>query len=225
MAIAGKRPPMRDLKKVVSFIENMQTPAVYYQHVHYINFAKFGQLQPVYINMIRDPIERFVSNYHFNRFGDHFANMDRMEDSNPQKEMNINDCILTNHTECNEWSAWYMAKYFCGQDRICSTPSTKGVELAKMHVRDNYLAVGVLEDFNATLKVFENLLPEYFEGATKLGLDIDMIDRNKLDATRWKSPLSPEAYLVLKKRMAHEYDLYNFVLSEFEYIKGKLNIV
>lgn len=33
-------------------------------------FIRFGIEQPVYINIIRDPINRFLSNYFFRRFGD-----------------------------------------------------------------------------------------------------------------------------------------------------------
>ena len=31
---------------------------------------RFGGDQPVYINIIRDPVNRFLSNYFFRRFGD-----------------------------------------------------------------------------------------------------------------------------------------------------------
>lgn len=32
--------------------------------------VRFGGDQPVYINIIRDPVSRFLSNYFFRRFGD-----------------------------------------------------------------------------------------------------------------------------------------------------------
>lgn len=32
--------------------------------------TRFGGDQPVYINIIRDPVNRFLSNYFFRRFGD-----------------------------------------------------------------------------------------------------------------------------------------------------------
>lgn len=36
----------------------------------HISDFRFGLEQPVHINIIRDPINRFVSNYFFRRFGD-----------------------------------------------------------------------------------------------------------------------------------------------------------
>lgn len=49
-------------------------------------FLRFRMEQPVYINIIRDPINRFLSNYFFRRFGDwrgeqnHLVRTPRMKD-------------------------------------------------------------------------------------------------------------------------------------------------
>ena len=34
-------------------------------------FFRFGSVQPIYINLIRDPLARLVSSFYFHRFGDH----------------------------------------------------------------------------------------------------------------------------------------------------------
>lgn len=50
-------------------------------------FLRFRMEQPVYINIIRDPISRFLSNYFFRRFGDwrgeqnHLIRTPRMKDN------------------------------------------------------------------------------------------------------------------------------------------------
>ncbi|KAL0967768.1 hypothetical protein UPYG_G00256610 [Umbra pygmaea] len=56
-----------DLMKNIS---NVPQPFLYTRHVHFLNFTRFRIEQPVYINIIRDPINRFLSNYFFRRFGD-----------------------------------------------------------------------------------------------------------------------------------------------------------
>lgn len=38
--------------------------------LHVCVHLRFGGDQPVYINIIRDPVNRFLSNYFFRRFGD-----------------------------------------------------------------------------------------------------------------------------------------------------------
>lgn len=219
------RPKMLDLSKEVKLISNLQTPALYSRHIHYINFAKFGELQPVYINMIRDPIERFSSQYHFKRYGDFISKKQRGGKTltEGQRNMNINDCILRNHSDCMGLKLWYIIPYFCGQDPICRLPSVEGLRRAKMHVLDNYLAVGVLEDFNGTLKVFEKLLPDYFTGASSIWSGIVGSESSKT-STRGKQTLSREAYEVLKERLAYEYDFYNFVYNIYKNLKVQLNI-
>ncbi|KAG8583015.1 hypothetical protein GDO81_008254 [Engystomops pustulosus] len=57
----------------VELIKNISTseqPYLFTRHVHFLNFSRFGAEQPVYINIIRDPVNRFLSNYFFRRFGD-----------------------------------------------------------------------------------------------------------------------------------------------------------
>ena len=43
------------------------------KHQYWFNFTRFGQEQPTYINVVRDPVTRFASMYYFQRYG--FANM------------------------------------------------------------------------------------------------------------------------------------------------------
>ena len=93
-----------------------------------------------------------------------------------------------------------------------------------MHVLDNYIAVGILEDFNGTLKVFEKLLPQYFKGATEVWQGI-VSEESQKTSTRGKVSLSREAYEVLKERMAFEYDFYNFVYTIYKNLKVQLNIL
>ena len=34
-------------------------------------FSRFSSVQPIYVNLIRDPLARLVSSYYFRRFGDY----------------------------------------------------------------------------------------------------------------------------------------------------------
>ena len=55
--------------QVVEEVQSLPTPAVYDRHTHFINFESFGRQAPAYINVVRDPVDRKVSQYYFRRLG------------------------------------------------------------------------------------------------------------------------------------------------------------
>ena len=71
------RPKTIDLIKEVKLIDSIPSPMLYSRHIHYVSFSKYGAEKPIYINIVRDPIERFSSNYHFKRFGDQIESRGR----------------------------------------------------------------------------------------------------------------------------------------------------
>lgn len=42
-------------------------PTAYTQHICYVNFTKFNQPTPIYVNMVRDPVERIISWFYYIR--------------------------------------------------------------------------------------------------------------------------------------------------------------
>lgn len=59
--------------------------------------------------------------------------------------------------------------FFCGHDENCLPFNTQGaLELAKRSVEQHYAVVGVLEDLNTTLTVFEKYVPRFFRGASDI---------------------------------------------------------
>jgi len=219
------RLPALDLENEVKLIYSIETPMLYSRHIAYINFAKYGLVPPIYINMIRDPIERFSSQYHFKRNGD-MKNPGLVRSLKPMdkftKELDINECILRNYTECSAEKLWYIVPYFCGQDAMCKRPSSEAVKRAKRHLLDNYLAVGFVEDFEMTLQVFEKLMPLYFKGAPDVWKELS--GSVSETSTYKKKLIRPEARDVLLQRMEFEYDFYRFALAVFKNLKAQLKL-
>lgn len=48
-------------------IVNLEDGTVFASHVNYLNFSRFEQPRPIYINMVRDPVERVISWYYYIR--------------------------------------------------------------------------------------------------------------------------------------------------------------
>ena len=56
-------PKLTDLAKEVELISSIAPPMLYSRHIHYVAFEKFGaaQTKPIFINLIRDPVSRYLS--------------------------------------------------------------------------------------------------------------------------------------------------------------------
>lgn len=86
---------MRFVKNITTW--NEMKPGFYHGHISYLDFAKFGvKKRPIYINVIRDPIERLVSYYYFLRFGDDYRPGLRRRKQGDKKVI----CLLPTDRKC-----------------------------------------------------------------------------------------------------------------------------
>lgn len=57
--------------EVVAKTTNGSFPVFYARHMNFLNFQKLGSsIVPVYINLVRFPVDRFISHFYFRRNGD-----------------------------------------------------------------------------------------------------------------------------------------------------------
>jgi len=52
-------------KKLSNLVTAFQPASVYVKHVCFTNFTKFNLDMPIYVNMVRDPVERVISWYYY----------------------------------------------------------------------------------------------------------------------------------------------------------------
>uniref|UniRef100_A0A3B4UZQ1 Uronyl 2-sulfotransferase n=1 Tax=Seriola dumerili TaxID=41447 RepID=A0A3B4UZQ1_SERDU len=189
---------------------------------------RFRIEQPVYINIIRDPINRFLSNYFFRRFGDwrgeqnHLIRTPGMKDD--ERYLDINVCILENYPECSNPRVFYIIPYFCGQHPQCREPGVWALERAKQNVLENYLLVGILEELEDVLLLLERLLPHYFTGVLNIYKSPDYRKMGNMTGTVRKHTPTLEALQVLYHRMRYEYEFYNFIRDQFHLTKKKIGL-
>ncbi|XP_035474190.1 uronyl 2-sulfotransferase a isoform X1 [Scophthalmus maximus] len=209
-------------------ITNIPQPFLYTRHVHFLNFTRFRIEQPVYINIIRDPINRFLSNYFFRRFGDwrgeqnHLIRTPGMKDD--ERYLDINVCILENYPECSNPRVFYIIPYFCGQHPQCREPGVWALERAKQNVLETYLLVGILEELEDVLLMLERLLPHYFTGVLNIYKSPDYKKMGNMTGTVRKHTPTLEALQVLYHRMRYEYEFYNFIRDQFHLMKKKIGL-
>ena len=56
--------------------------------------SRFGAVQPIHINLIRDPLDRLVSSYYYRRFGDYREEHKNWNFKGTEKEKNQVSVVL-----------------------------------------------------------------------------------------------------------------------------------
>eukprot|EP00795_Rhopilema_esculentum_P006331 gene6331-11764_t len=140
-------------------------PVIFHGHFPFVNFVKYGSsTNPVYINIIRDPLQRLVSFYYFMRYGDDFLPHKKRKRSGDKTT--FDECVQKKGEDCQPELLWLQIPYFCGNSPRCWHPGSKwALAQAKKHLVDQYLVVGVLEEVDKFIRILDNTLPRMFKGA------------------------------------------------------------
>ncbi|XP_071818865.1 uronyl 2-sulfotransferase-like isoform X1 [Apostichopus japonicus] len=201
-------------------------------HVYYVDFNGDERLQPerrpVYFNIIRDPIDRLVSQYYFARNGDRkFSNMQKLHNIFQGLLTNetINDCVFRSRPECvSQTARAHILRYFCGYDPWCAEPTELALNTAQRHLAENYVVVGVAEEYLDFLKVLEKLLPGYFTGIVEQYQLYTKRGETKKSQAKGKVPPTEEVRRKLKDLLEIEYKFYNYTREKFHRLKLSLGI-
>ncbi|XP_039963866.1 heparan sulfate 2-O-sulfotransferase pipe-like [Bactrocera tryoni] len=225
-------------QELVDNIASLEDGTVFVSHVNYLNFSKFGASRPIYVNMVRDPVERVISWYYYIRSPWIFVPNRRKsnrEMPNPKwVNTEFDQCVLSGEKACTyiEGSAMEQVGdhrrqtlFFCGHNqRKCTPFNTKlPLEIAMQTVEREYAVVGTWEDTNVTLSVLENYIPSYFRGAKNIyymGLNKDIRNYNPM-----KPHISEDIKNMLRKNFTREIEFYQFCRQRLhkQYIALKLN--
>jgi len=236
------------------FLEQAGTRArtVYVQHQHYVNFTQPPHRlpQPLYINMMRDPVDHLLSSYFYKRtvILQHRNPITFTKEEREIMEQPFEQCVVERRLECvyygytvhtnkteqlefrKTWSPLYLYPsdvllYFCGHDPECTELGNRAaLQKAKENVDRHFEVVGVLEHLQESLSVLEYKLPDFFEGASEWHQSTDQAVRNKNSVKA--AGISEEVRAALKSRLAPEYDLYEHVrqrlLAQYEKLPDHL---
>lgn len=204
----------KDLYSEIAVLAGYIPPVFYNRHVYFLDFKSVGVTPPYYINMIRDPIDRFSSHYNYLKYGDVIGEVD----GGSHSLKDINTCVSDEVNPCNSDLMTYIRDYFCGHN--CNAKyRTESVTVAKKHIDDYYVLVGLIEEFEATLLLLEVFLPSYFKGARDAW---EKVRKKEAYSTIRKDELTDEAkYKLRYKLLKDEYDVYNHVKERFDQLKKK----
>nr|CAH7763751.1 unnamed protein product [Callosobruchus chinensis] len=210
------------LENQVKFVTNVtrwnaMKPALYHGHFAFLDFEKFGIPKPLYINLIRRPLDRFVSYYYFVRYGDNYRPyLVRKKHGNT---MTFDECVNKRLAECDPNHMWLQVPYFCGHSANCWKPGNKwALNEAKKNLVTNYFLVGVTEELEDFIVLLEQSIPRMFKGATEYFLSSN---RSHLRKTVQKELPSEETIQKIKQSVVWqmENELYEFALEQFHFTK------
>uniref|UniRef100_A0A0M3HX01 Heparan sulfate 2-O-sulfotransferase n=1 Tax=Ascaris lumbricoides TaxID=6252 RepID=A0A0M3HX01_ASCLU len=205
------------------FIENITSwhemqPAIYHGHAAFIDFTLFGVPNPIYINLLREPLERLLSHYYFLRYGDNYRiGLKRSRAGNNET---FDECVARRGKDCDMKQMWLQIPYFCGTHHFCSeVGNVRALEQAKRNLLDHYLIVGLNERMRDFIALLEILLPKFFNGALE---HFDSLDERRahLRNTKKKIPPNERTLEVIKSDKVYimEREFYDFAVMQFENI-------
>ncbi|XP_077498248.1 heparan sulfate 2-O-sulfotransferase pipe [Amblyomma americanum] len=196
----------------VEEVTSAKAPCSYDRHVYFLDFEKFGQANPAYVNIIRDPVDRIASSFYYSR-----AIAARRSDPTRRKARwlreKFEDCVERGADGCSfqegKSHRSLMVPYFCGHDPRCLlVQNSWALDRARQNIERHFSVVGVLEDLNLTLALLEWHIPRFFRGATEL------YRKSGLHKNRNRSGPSRVAQWVrdlLHRNLSLEFELYDIV--------------
>ncbi|KAK2153692.1 hypothetical protein LSH36_289g03027 [Paralvinella palmiformis] len=200
-------------KLFVEQIKSLRRPLLFVRHIFFVDFTRHNFTQPTYINMIRDPLERLISDYYFKRYNVGYLFPMSSED----RDRKYTDCVQDNYTECvgdSPKGYFRIIPYFCGQDPYCFIPSDRSLVQAKQNVENHFLVVGVIDYVREFLEVLEKVAPRYFRSAP-LVYEIGGDRYKHMARTKKKDQLSSRTVEIMKTKLRHDYDFYRFIRNRF----------
>ncbi|CAH1786840.1 unnamed protein product, partial [Owenia fusiformis] len=200
-------------KAFVRKCSRMKKRTIFNRHIYYVPFGEDHKKEPVYINMIRDPVEHAISSYYFYRHD----SLLKKKFSPEEKNMSLQQCLSgakseQDLTRCNLDTSVY-PRWFCGHSDACLYNITYAIEKAIYNIDNAYTFIGVTEQYNISIQFFEKLLPEYFRGAWR---DYVSLRKPALKKTSGKIEVSTDIKDLMKSHLAPSYVIYNYILKKFK---------
>ena len=188
---------------------------IYIRHFYYISAETSKSKEKFkYINMVRDPVEHFISWYYWERHHQQDDDWRHVVEEGTE-ELSIDECIRQKFKSCihpGDYTEYL--NYFCGQDKFCyeRLPKNDGNVMiqAKRNVENQYILVGVLEESELSVRILEKLLPGWFRGLRGAYNSV-LNEKGKSNIGHNKQNVSDSAREFLKSKLGFEIQFYDWV--------------
>lgn len=196
-----------------------ESPFLLLKHHYPIDFTKYGLDQPTYMNVMRDPVDWFQSHYYFERFGWQKVggSRDSFKGSDEDRDMIIDDCVTQKASQCVD-VPWSWIDFFCGNGPDCNKINNRDTIVAttKTRIQRVYYMIGILEQWDNTLSLFERMMPDIFQNVKQIFQSPGV--QTRLNSTKSVNNVKMNAEsreYFQKGPLKEEYDIYVFTRALF----------
>lgn len=163
------------------------------RHIFYMNFTSYNQPQPAFMNIIREPVDRCVSRFYYERDSRGTVHgtmtMDECMESGPCrafKNYEPANSVATGSGSrtaqmIEECSSNYLSRWFCGMDAVCKEGSRRTLEKAKYNMEKHYAFVGLTAEMKRSFAYLQKTLPDFFANPD---IPTDICNKCKEDTSR-----------------------------------------
>ncbi|KAH8373529.1 hypothetical protein KR009_012428 [Drosophila setifemur] len=208
----------------LEWASELEKGSIYMAHTNWLDFVELGFKKPIYISLVRDPIDRMVADYYKRRSWVKRAIFRRMYPGRREKpeewyQQSFSECVRSGDEECrfvpysvkdNIQDFKRQSLYFCGNSPDCLPfNSPHAIQVAKLRVETEYSVVGTWEERNITLTVLEKYVPRFFNHARFLHKLNSHSIRNR-NRNHRKPHIDPDVREMVKRNFTNEYEFYHF---------------
>ena len=213
---------------------------LYTNEIHYTNFTRLNLPVPIFINVVRDPIEWLVSLYYFRIFGSSTSgNRPKQLLNKPCHNVTLDNLVLRFGSSLTTDVTWlkYLGEkqhtrrshkcwppfssqlvYFCDSIKQCRMAGPHRLKAALRAVEKDYLLVGLSHDLVSFVQILEVLMPHFFKGSTEI-FRRKKIGSTKDTKTHNKKTVTKKTQAFLRTILKDDYVFYKFVQQRFFNIK------
>ncbi|XP_071841924.1 uronyl 2-sulfotransferase-like isoform X2 [Apostichopus japonicus] len=200
------------LKKAFTTVE---APAYISGHMPFIALQRSDV---AYINLVRDPIDRFLSLYYF------AINGDKNGVKPVGTEINVQNKTIDEYVMSGGKVDTHIYYYFIEDTKENRNLKIEdAIQQSKQNIEKYYTLVGITEEMLNTMKLLEKLFPELLPRIHKKYINKNK-ERKEGYTTLHKVPPSKHTVSILKEKLKREYDLYYFIKGRFTELKRKFRI-
>ncbi|XP_047495848.1 uncharacterized protein LOC125043658 [Penaeus chinensis] len=192
----GRHTSRADQVKLAKWIfrRSVTSRHFFFEHMSYFNFSRVGFWEPTWINVVRDPVKRYISHYYF---------------KGPNQTLDV--CIGTGKCDFKHGKNKIPSQisYFIGYNPISKLKlNARSLQMAKHVVERVFVVVGIQEELDNTLLVLQHLLPNFFGGATE-------IEYKNWNIQASKPPTSNKTLAVLQRWLKVDLEFYDYLKQRF----------